>query len=82
MAPTLIHGAGLACCWLLGALAAKAYESKAIYPTVEEGGYVTVITTILKAGAFAIYYSNSVDLFNQVNRMKRISGYFQLGLKF
>jgi len=26
LAPTLIHGAGLACCWLLGCLAAKAYE--------------------------------------------------------
>lgn len=53
MAPTLIHGAGLACCWLLGALAAKAYERKAIDPTVEGGGYGAVFATIIKAGAFA-----------------------------
>ena len=72
MAPTLIHGAGLACCWLLGALAAKAYESKAIYPTVEEGGYVTVITTILKAGAFAtgvLILATQVDLLFEFGRL-------------
>ena len=53
MAPTLIHGAGMACCWLLGALAAKAYERKAIDPTFEGGGYGSVFGTIVKAGAFA-----------------------------
>jgi hypothetical protein len=51
LAPTLIHGAGLACCWIAGALAAEAYQRKAIDPTVE--GYGTVIFTIVKAGAFA-----------------------------
>jgi hypothetical protein len=30
--PTLIHGAALSSCWILGALAAKAYERKAISP--------------------------------------------------
>jgi hypothetical protein len=53
MAPTLIHGAGMACCWLLGALAARAYERKAIDPTFEGGGYGSVFGTIVKAGAFA-----------------------------
>ena len=53
MAPTLIHGAGLACCWLMGALAAKAYERKAIDPTVDGGGYGAVLGTIVKAGAFS-----------------------------
>ena len=30
--PTLIHGAALSCCWLLGALVARAYEEDAIDP--------------------------------------------------
>jgi hypothetical protein len=51
LAPTLIHGAELACCWLAGALAAEAYQKRAIDPTVE--GYSAVISAILKAGAFA-----------------------------
>lgn len=68
LAPTLIHGAGLACCWLLGALAAKAYERKAIDPTVEGGGYGTVFATILKAGAFAtgvLILGTQLDLFTE-----------------
>lgn len=32
VAPALIHGAALASCWIVGALAAKAYERKSISP--------------------------------------------------
>ena len=48
LAPTLIHGAALACCWLAGCLAAKAYEKEAY-----EGDLGTVIFSTIKAGAFA-----------------------------
>lgn len=51
VAPTLIHGAELACCWLLGALAARSYEARNIDPTIE--GYGTVVWSVLKAGMFA-----------------------------
>lgn len=36
LAPTLIHGAGLAVCWLAGALAARSYEREAF--SVKKGG--------------------------------------------
>jgi hypothetical protein len=49
LAPTLVHGAGLACAWLLGCLAAKAYEKEAF-----DGDLPTVVSATLKAGAFAI----------------------------
>jgi len=52
VAPTLIHGAALAGCWLLGALAAKAYEKEAIDPTID--GYGAVIFGLIKAGTFAV----------------------------
>jgi hypothetical protein len=71
LAPTLIHGAGLACCWLLGALAARAYEFKAIDPTIEGGGYGTVLATILKAGAFAtgaLIFATQLDLLVEYGR--------------
>lgn len=52
LVPTLIHGAGLAGCWLMGALAARAYDSEAF--NVSGGrGYGTVIRRIVQAGAFA-----------------------------
>jgi hypothetical protein len=69
VAPTLIHGAGLACCWIAGALAAQAYERKAIDPTVE--GYGTVVWSIMKAGAFAVgllIFSTQVDLLFEFGR--------------
>jgi hypothetical protein len=74
VAPTLIHGAGLACCWLLGALAAKAYERKAIDPTVE--GYGTVVWTILKAGAFA---TGVLVLCTQIDLLLEFRRYVQPG---
>lgn len=64
VAPTLIHGAGLACCWVAGSLAAQAYREEAIDPTVD--GYGTVILRIAQAGCFAVallIVSTQIDLF-------------------
>lgn len=69
LAPTLIHGAALACCWLAGALAAEAYSRKAIDPTVE--GYGAVLGSILKAGAFAtglLVFATQIDLLLEFGR--------------
>jgi hypothetical protein len=74
LAPTLIHGAGLACCWIAGALAAQAYEKRAIDPTVE--GYGSVISTILKAGAFA---SGTLILGTQLDLLLEFGRYVQPG---
>ena len=52
VAPTLIHGAMLASCWIAGALAAKAFEVDAF--DVSEGkGYGNVFLRTIQAGAFA-----------------------------
>ena len=70
VAPTLIHGAGLAACWIAGALAAKAYDSDAF--NVSGGrGYGTVITRIVQAGAFStglLIFSTQIDLFLEFGR--------------
>ena len=69
LAPTLIHGAALACCWLTGALAAEAYSRKAIDPTVN--GYGAVIGSVLRAGAFAtgiLVLSTQIDLLLEYGR--------------
>mmetsp|Transcript_15497 Transcript_15497/g.29243 ORF Transcript_15497/g.29243 Transcript_15497/m.29243 type:complete len:259 (+) Transcript_15497:40-816(+) len=75
LVPTLIHGAGLAGCWLMGALAAKAYDSEAF--NVSGGrGYGTVVKRIFQAGAFAtgiLIFSTQLDLFLEFGR------YVQLG---
>ena len=66
VAPTLIHGAGLACCWLGGALAAKAFESEAFDTRLNNGSYSEVFSRIFKAGAFAVgilIFSTQIDLF-------------------
>jgi hypothetical protein len=71
LAPTLIHGAGLSCCWLLGALAAKAYERKSFDPTTEGGGYGEVLVSIVKAGAFAsgaLIFATQLDLLLEYGR--------------
>lgn len=48
--PAVSHGAALASCWLLGALAGRAYENGAYGA---EGG-AEVTRRILKSGAFAV----------------------------
>ncbi len=60
VAPTLIHGAGLAFCWIAGALAAKAYEQEAF-----SKDYGKVLSRTLQAGAFAtgiLIFSTQIDL--------------------
>jgi hypothetical protein len=69
LAPTLIHGAGLACCWLLGALMARAYEEEAIDPTI--GGYATVLWRIFQAGCFStgvLIFATQIDLLMEFGR--------------
>jgi hypothetical protein len=74
LVPTLIHGAGLAGCWLMGALAAKAYDSEAF--NVSGGrGYGTVIKRILQAGAFAtgiLIFSTQLDLLFEFGRYVQV----------
>ena len=73
LAPALIHGAGLAVCWLAGALAAKSFEREAF--TVKGtkrasiidniGRYDTIIIRLVQAGAFAsgiLIISTQIDL--------------------
>lgn len=70
LAPTLIHGAGLACCWLLGALASNGYQEEAF-----EGDFGTVCVSTLKAGAFSVgllIVATQLDLL-------RHYGYIQVG---
>ena len=68
--PTLVHGAGLAVCWTMGALAARAYESDAF--NVSGGrGYKEPIIRTLKAGAFAsglLVFSTQIDLILEFGR--------------
>ena len=71
LAPTLIHGAALACCWLAGCLAAKAYEKEAY-----EGDIGTVIFSTIKAGAFA---SGLLILSTQLDLYMDLGGYVQYG---
>jgi len=69
LVPTLIHGAALSCCWLLGCLMAKAYEEEAIDPTI--GGYQTVLWRIFQAGCFAsgcLIFSTQIDLLLEFGR--------------
>lgn len=65
VAPTLIHGAGLASCWVFGALAAKAYERDAIVPSSGQD-YARILARICQAGAFAtgiLIFATQIDLF-------------------
>ncbi|KAL3910749.1 MAG: hypothetical protein SGILL_007570 [Bacillariaceae sp.] len=70
-APTLVHGAGLACAWLLGGLAAKAYEKEAY-----ESDLPTVVFSTLKAGAFA---TGILILGTQFDLYQEMGGYVQVG---
>mmetsp|Transcript_28497 Transcript_28497/g.68586 ORF Transcript_28497/g.68586 Transcript_28497/m.68586 type:complete len:281 (-) Transcript_28497:112-954(-) len=81
LAPTLIHGAGLAVCWLAGALAARMYEREAF--TVKGGvggeesfaggigGYNTILVRLVQAGAFAsgiLIFSTQLDVLLEFKR--------------
>lgn len=76
VAPTLIHGAALASCWIAGALAAKAYERDAIVPSLQQSAdgdpassgvdYSRVAIRILQSGAFSsgiLIFCTQLDLF-------------------
>lgn len=75
-APTLIHGAGLASCWIAGALAGRAFETEAFDVSDEvcpgEGfRYGAVISRTLQAGAFAtglLIMITQIDLFLEYGR--------------
>ena len=87
LAPTLIHGAGLAVCWLTGALAAKSFEREAFAVTPRGGrgssdlldvigSYDTVLLRLFKAGAFA---SGMLILFTQMDLLLEFKGFVQYG---
>jgi hypothetical protein len=71
LAPTLIHGAGLACCWLLGCLAARAFEKESY-----EGDVSQVILSTAKAGAFA---TGLLILATQLDLVQDLGGFVQFG---
>ena len=73
LAPALIHGAGLAVCWLAGALAAKSFEREAFTVKGNKrasiidniGRYDTILVRLVQAGAFAsgiLIISTQIDL--------------------
>lgn len=76
VAPTLIHGAALATCWILGALAARAYEKDAIIGASSEADdgkttYNRVLLRVFQAGAFStgiLILSTQLDLFLEFKR--------------
>lgn len=79
LAPALIHGAGLAVCWLLGALAAKSFEQEAFTLKGDRrasiidniGRYDTILVRLVQAGAFAsgiLIFSTQLDLLLEFGR--------------
>jgi hypothetical protein len=72
----LIHGAALATCWILGALAARAYEKDAIIGASSEADdgkttYNRVLLRVFQAGAFStgiLILSTQLDLFLEFKR--------------
>jgi hypothetical protein len=63
LTPVLIHGAGLAVCWIMGALAANMYEGRSYAPSSASSmssstsfleRYSSVLGGIIRAGSFAI----------------------------
>ncbi|KAL7466789.1 hypothetical protein ACHAXS_007069 [Conticribra weissflogii] len=75
LAPTLIHGAGLAVCWLAGALAGRMYEREAFFLDDESKSglarYQTLISRLVQAGAFAtgvLIVSTQMDLLLEFKR--------------
>ena len=64
LAPTLVHGAALATCWLVGCIAAEAFKKEAY-----EGTYAQVLTSTIKAGAFAcglLVLGTQFDLYGEI----------------
>jgi hypothetical protein len=87
VAPALIHGAALATCWVVGALAAKAYERQSISPVQRksrvsnEAGdsswdYTLVWAAILRGGAFA---TGLLILATQIDLLLEFGRWVQLG---
>ncbi|EJK67047.1 hypothetical protein THAOC_11966 [Thalassiosira oceanica] len=86
LAPALIHGAGLAVCWLAGALAARSWEREAFTVGPAEGGegegvgllgrYGTVLSRLFQAGAFA---SGVLILSTQTDLLLEFGRYVQYG---
>ncbi|KAL3788356.1 hypothetical protein HJC23_009162 [Cyclotella cryptica] len=93
LAPTLIHGAGLAVCWLAGALAARMYEkeafslreldsaessqSRSFFEKALRGiqSYDTVVSRLVKAGAFAtgiLIVGTQIDLLLEFKRYVQV----------
>lgn len=71
LAPTLLHGSGLACCWILGCLAVKGYEQETF-----EADLPQVVLSTIKAGAFAcglLIMGTQIDLYQEMG------GYVQFG---
>ena len=70
---TLSHGAILASCWLLGALASRSFEREAFDVNTESGktSYSEVLKRVLAGGAFAsglLIVSTQADLFVEVRK--------------
>lgn len=74
LAPTLIHGAGLACCWLLGCLAARSYELPNF--RAQDGDYSRVVSSTIQAGAFAC---GILILATQFDLYQELGGFVQVG---
>ena len=66
----------MASCWLVGALAARAYERDAIAVNPITKGYGRVITRVIQAGSFA---TGVLILCTQLDLYKEFGGYVQFG---
>lgn len=74
LAPTLIHGSGLACCWLLGCLAARAWERPAFRASTD-GDYKRVVSSTIQAGAFAcgmLILATQFDLYREMGEFVQV----------
>lgn len=90
LAPTLIHGAGLAVCWLAGALAARGFERDAFTLKGGQDGarkqssslldvigrYDTILIRLVQAGAFA---SGILIVSTQLDLLLEFKRYVQFG---
>ena len=48
--PTLLHGTGLACCWLVAAVATNGYARESVDPS--ESDFQAVVSTLFRTGAY------------------------------